>query len=582
MTRRLLASLFVTALAFALTAQADTALKAPKAKPGTKADEGPKVDSRAALEEAKVRQAQLKRQFEAFKQKLLVLAGRLENGSDQDKEKAKALRNALRLAGDQGVEVKFDALIRGLGTKGADKNNDVLEQLLKDNKDLREDLKKLIALLARDDREALKEQREKTARLLEQLKELIAKQERVRALTEMGRKSSPDLKRDQSKVTRETKAVIDPKKKDDKPGAGKSGTDSKGKGEAKGGKPGEKKAGSSGSGKPGEGKPGQGEGSGKPGSGSGKPGQGKPSGGGKSGQPGDQQPNDNPVKKQIQDANKYQKQAEDDLDKDKKDDATDKQTKAIKELEAAKKKLEDLLKQMREEEIERLLAALEQRCRYMLALQIEVRDATVSLDKEIQKTADKKPTLAHGHKSNQQADKEETIIKEADAALKILEGEGSAVAFAEVFQQVKKDMEVVKNRLTRTDVGKVTVTIENDIIETLKEMIEALKKAQKDAKSPPPGKPKPSQSGMPQDQKLIDLLAELKMIYAMQRRVNARTQLYGKQYKGEQAPAPATAPNAKEREHYEMIQKELKDLAGRQEKIGKVTRDIATGKNEAK
>jgi len=31
-----------------------------------------------------------------------------------------------------------------------------------------------------------------------------------------------------------------------------------------------------------------------------------------------------------------------------------------------------------------------------------------------------------------------------------------------------------------------------------------------------------------------------------------------------------------------MIEKELKDLSGRQEKIGKVTKDIATGKNEAK
>jgi hypothetical protein len=111
-------------------------------------------------------------------------------------------------------------------------------------------------------------------------------------------------------------------------------------------------------------------------------------------------------------------------------------------------------------------------------------------------------------------------------------------------------------------------------------MIEALKKAQRDAKNPPPGKP--GQSGMPQNQPLIDLLAELKMIYAMQRRVNARTQLYGKQYKGEQAPPADTAKDRKEREHYEMIQRELKDLAGRQEKIGRVTRDIATGKNEAK
>ena len=54
-----------------------------------------------------------------------------------------------------------------------------------------------------------------------------------------------------------------------------------------------------------------------------------------------------------------------------------------------------------------------------------------------------------------------------DAALKILEGEGSAVAFAEVFQQVKADMKAVKNRLAKVDTGKVTVTIENDIIETL-------------------------------------------------------------------------------------------------------------------
>jgi len=32
----------------------------------------------------------------------------------------------------------------------------------------------------------------------------------------------------------------------------------------------------------------------------------------------------------------------------------------------------------------------------------------------------------------------------------------------------------------------------------------------------------------------------------------------------------------------DMIERELKDLSGRQQKIGKVTRDIATGKNEAK
>src|SRR5690242_3264093 len=134
MTRRLLASLFVTALAFALTAQADTPLKAPKVKPASKGEEGLKGDPRELIGDAAVRQAQLKVQYEDFRKKLLTLANRLENGSDQDKERAKALRNALKLSSEQGVEAKFAALLRGLTTKDAEKNLDVLEQLLKDNK----------------------------------------------------------------------------------------------------------------------------------------------------------------------------------------------------------------------------------------------------------------------------------------------------------------------------------------------------------------------------------------------------------------------------------------------------------------
>jgi hypothetical protein len=125
------------------------------------------------------------------------------------------------------------------------------------------------------------------------------------------------------------------------------------------------------------------------------------------------------------------------------------------------------------------------------------------------------------------------------------------------------------------------VTIENQVIETLEEMVEALKKAQQDMKNKKQ-QPPPSQSGPPPDPKLIDLLAELKMIRSMQKRVNSRTELYGKQYAGEQAPPPEKAGTEDERERYDRIQTELKDLSKRQQKIGKVTHDIATGKNEAK
>ncbi len=73
------------------------------------------------------------------------------------------------------------------------------------------------------------------------------------------------------------------------------------------------------------------------------------------------------------------------------------------------------------------------------------------------------------------------------------------------------------------------------------------------------------------------------MIYAMQRRVNARTELYGKQYKGEQAPPPSTAAADQGEEALQDDPGRTEGpVSNRQEKIGKVTKDIATGKNEAK
>ena len=112
----------------------------------------------------------------------------------------------------------------------------------------------------------------------------------------------------------------------------------------------------------------------------------------------------------------------------------------------------------------------------MLALQIGVRDDTVALDKVIKTNTNSTATRADQQASLQLSDREEEIVKEARAGLALLEEEGSAVAFAEVFSQVKGDMELVAGRLRKTDTGIVTVTIEDQIIDTLKEMIEALKK----------------------------------------------------------------------------------------------------------
>jgi hypothetical protein len=284
-----------------------------------------------------------------------------------------------------------------------------------------------------------------------------------------------------------------------------------------------------------------------------------------------QQPQDNVAngKKQVEDAEYKMKKAEDNIAKKDNKEASKDQGDAITDLEKAKKKLEDLLRQIREEELERLLAALQARCEKMLAMQIQVLAGTEGVFKVVDALADKKPTRQNQQDSLKLSDNEKDIVAEATKAIEMLEAEGSAVAFPEVFQQVRQDMMNVQRRLEITDVGVVTQAIEKDIIDTLKEMIEALKKARQELdnkKSPPSaGQPPPNA-----DQKLLDQIAELKMIRSMQLRVNNRTQTYGKMYvpkEGEQTSDPT-------------IRRELTNLSERQERIFDITNRIAKGDNK--
>jgi hypothetical protein len=53
----------------------------------------------------------------------------------------------------------------------------------------------------------------------------------------------------------------------------------------------------------------------------------------------------------------------------------------------------------------------------------------------------------------------------------MLNREGTAVAFSEVFEELRADMQRVQSRLAKSDVSLATQVIESDILDTLKEMI---------------------------------------------------------------------------------------------------------------
>jgi hypothetical protein len=80
------------------------------------------------------------------------------------------------------------------------------------------------------------------------------------------------------------------------------------------------------------------------------------------------------------------------------------------------------------------------------------------------------------------------------------------------------------------------------------------------SQSPPPGQ------GGEGEMPLVDAIAELKMIRALQMRVNSRTKTYAEISKAEDVDDPE-------------IRAALRKLAEREERIHKVTRDIVLGRN---
>ncbi|HMP01773.1 MAG TPA: hypothetical protein PKD86_16660 [Gemmatales bacterium] len=270
-------------------------------------------------------------------------------------------------------------------------------------------------------------------------------------------------------------------------------------------------------------------------------------------------------KQQMQDAQDAQQQARKRIDENRRQEASPEQQEATRKLEEARKRLEEILRQLREEEQIRVLADLQRRCEKMLQMQEIIYEGTKRVSAKLQSYPESQPTRDEEIVSRRLSEDEDKIGLELDQAILVLDAEGTSVAFAEIFRQLRKDVGHVVRRLARVSVGPDTQMIQEDIIATLKEMIEALKQQQKEIRDRKDQQQQDPNSAQ-QDQSLLDMLAELRMIRALQVRVQQRTEKWAKLYKGEQA---ADA----------QIIHELRDLAERQLTIYQITDNLAKGRN---
>ncbi len=277
----------------------------------------------------------------------------------------------------------------------------------------------------------------------------------------------------------------------------------------------------------------------------------------------EQKPDKTPGREEVQKAKQEMDRAIEELKKNRKAKASDKQDQALAELLKAKEKLEEILRQLREEEKQMVLAALEARFRDMLLRQEAVNNGTLG----IAAVPNDKRSDRHRNRAVELARNEDDISLLAAKALTLLKEEGSSVAFPEAVEQIREDMLTVARRLERADVGEITQNIEADIVESLREILEAMQKELEKLKDE---KQKPQQQQQQPEKKpspLVNKLAELKMLRSLQYRVNRRTKQMGRLVDGEQALDGDVVG-------------QLRQLSERQAKVQKATHDLATGKTD--
>lgn len=261
-----------------------------------------------------------------------------------------------------------------------------------------------------------------------------------------------------------------------------------------------------------------------------------------------------PGQQEVENAVPLQREAAEDLKKEKPKDAAEKQAEALKKLKTARELLDDTLEQLRKEQQETLLAALETRFAAMLAKQLECMKATIALHELGRANWKRTDQLALAELAGGQ----QWISQEADQALTILKEEGTTVAFPQIVTQIRDDSRVAGDQLAGADVSELTQGLQKGIEEALRELLEAVKKKQEELQSAPDE----SEGGQSQDQNppLLPGSAELKLLRSCQMRINSATSRLDAQRSGENAGPSLTA--------------ELKRLAERQKQVSDMAKQM--------
>jgi hypothetical protein len=131
-------------------------------------------------------------------------------------------------------------------------------------------------------------------------------------------------------------------------------------------------------------------------------------------------------------------------------------------------------RRLREDEFDRVVNTLTACCKKMEEMQLVVLRQHVALAKTL---VGRPPNREQKQMMSRLCGKQGQIVAELTAVTQMLEKEGAAVAFPEVFEPVRRDAILVQCRLKMGYLDDNTAAIAQDIVDTFQEMTKALNRA---------------------------------------------------------------------------------------------------------
>jgi hypothetical protein len=337
-------------------------------------------------------------------------------------------------------------------------------------------------------------------------------------------------------------------KSDDRPEPTK---DPEGKEKSSGG--GDQKSGSKSDGKSGSKSPGS---AGKQSGSKSKKAGGEPAGKSSGNSPSKQQ--QTPGKDELERAKEQMEEALEALKQQQRQEALKAEDQAMEELQSAVEKLEEELRQLREEEKEMILASLEARFQRMLLLETQIHEGTLALAATPQKDW---LDLSYS-RCRELAQQQTELARECTQTVTLLREDGSSVAILLAVEDIEADMQSVSGWLQESSVTELTQSVQKDILEALKQLIETTQKEMQDMKNPNRQQSTQSQ-GAKKQSRLVELMAEIKVLKNMQLQVNRRTK-----------QVDELIPNA-EASNRDSLLKQIRELSARQQKLIETTKELA-------